>query len=140
MTWDARIVVRLDSADRQWLADRGRELGLDAASFLRTIIRREVKRNDIAPEAIMRQHIVSYGSPYETAGDAQPAAMITEPQFEVEVNGLDTVEAPQEFDMDSIIAEKLAQEPVQSAAPTLETVQAVQRVSPRRMREFPPGL
>ncbi len=36
---DARLMVRLDQADLDWIKEQGEQLGLDAATFVRSLIR-----------------------------------------------------------------------------------------------------
>ena len=51
MAKDARLMVRLDQADLDWIKEQGERLGLDAATFVRSLIRQH--RNGIvsAPAA-----------------------------------------------------------------------------------------
>ncbi len=50
MAKDARLMIRLDQADLDWIKEQGEQLGLDAATFVRSLIRQ--RRNGLiaAPE------------------------------------------------------------------------------------------
>ena len=65
---NARLMVRLDQADIDWIKEQGERLGLDAATFVRSLIRQhrngivsapaaspapaEYDQDDLAPEPI----------------------------------------------------------------------------------------
>jgi len=50
MARDARLMVRLDQADLDWIKEQGERLGLDAATFVRSLIRQHRNGLIAAPE------------------------------------------------------------------------------------------
>lgn len=77
---NARLMVRLDQADLDWIKEQGERLGLDAATFVRSLIRQH------------RNGIITTAAAPAIASDPDETA----PPIDIDSIDLDELAAPRE--------------------------------------------